>query len=225
MAEKPAGAIAVTSDEGAPGDTDAPEKGNEKKEAKKKERDPRVRFIGLVTSVRKVQTKTGKMMAIANCDSFDFRFTVVIFPKDYDTLGNLLEEDKIVLVEGGLKCSLENGEISVIANAIRSNTITSVREQAMDMKLFDPNAKVSFYDFSNDGDENGGNKPHDEIYVLKIPRIATKADLLDFKEFLLSEPKGSIRVELDLNGQKIDTKISVADTVPVEAWKKARWSA
>lgn len=69
------------------------------KDPKKKERDPRVRFIGLVTSVRKVQTKTGKMMAIANCDSFDFRFTIVVFPKDYDTLGNLLEEDKIVLVE------------------------------------------------------------------------------------------------------------------------------
>ncbi len=72
---------------------------NAGKDAKKKERDPRVRFIGLVTSVRKVQTKTGKMMAIANCDSFDFRFTVVVFPKDYDTLGNLLEEDRVVLVE------------------------------------------------------------------------------------------------------------------------------
>lgn len=163
------------------------------------------------------------MMAIANCDSFDFRFTIVIFPKDYETLGKLLEEDKIVLVEGGLKCSLENAEISVVANAIRNNTITSVREQAMDMKLFDPNAKVSFYDFSSEGGEEGGDKPHDEIFVIKIPRVAAKADLVDFKEFLLAEPKGTIRVELDLNGQKIDTKISVADTAPVEKWIANRW--
>lgn len=163
------------------------------------------------------------MMAIANCDSFDFRFTIVVFPKDYETLGNLLEEDKVVLVEGGLKCSLENAEISVVANAIRVNTITSVREQAMDMKLFNPDAKVSFYDFSTEGPD-GSDKPHDEIFVIKIPRIAAKADLIDFKEFLLDEPKGTIRVELDLNGQKIDTKISVADTAPVEAWVKRRWS-
>lgn len=99
-----------------------------------------------------------------------------------------------------------------------------MREQAIDMRLFDPGAKVSFYDFSSEGAEDSNEKPHDEIFVLKIPRIATKADLLDFKEFLLSEPKGTIRVELDLNGQKIDTKISVADSGSVEAWVKRRWS-
>lgn len=222
--EKPAAGAAVTED-GAPPVGEENSKGKDKDPAKKKERDPRVRFIGYVTGVRNVQTKTGKMMAIANCDSFDFRFTIVIFPKDYETLGKLLEEDKIVLVEGGLKCSLENAEISVVANAIRNNTITSVREQAMDMKLFDQNAKVSFYDFSGDGDGGASDKPHDEIFVLKIPRVATKADLLDFKEFLLTEPKGTIRVELDLNGQKIDTKISVTDTAPVENWIKNRWNS
>lgn len=223
VAEKPKPGAAATEDGPPPTDDDAP-KGKEAKDPKKKERDPRVRFLGYVTGVRNVQTKTGKMMAIANCDSFDFRFTIVIFPKDYETLGKLLEEDKIVLVEGGLKCSLENAEISVVANAIRNNTITSVREQAMDMKLFDPNAKVSFYDFSTEGGESESDKPHDEIFVIKIPRIAAKSDLVDFKEFLLGEPKGTIRVELDLNGQKIDTKISVADTAPVEAWVKRRWS-
>lgn len=99
VAEKPQAAPVAeeappTSDDGA-----SAKNGGRDAAAKKKERDPRVRFIGLVTAVRKVQTKTGKMMAIANCDSFDFRFTIVVFPKDYETLGNLLEEDKIVLVE------------------------------------------------------------------------------------------------------------------------------
>ncbi|MDP2104015.1 MAG: DNA polymerase III subunit alpha, partial [Candidatus Gracilibacteria bacterium] len=66
----------------------------------KKEAMKRVRFIGLITSVRHVQTKTGKMMAIAMCDSSDFRFTLLVFSKEYETLSPLLEEDKIVLVEG-----------------------------------------------------------------------------------------------------------------------------
>ena len=86
-------------------------------------------------------------MAVAACDSFDFRFSIVVFPKEYETLGKLLEEDTIALVEGGLKCSEENSEISVVANTIRTNTITSIRDQAVDMKLFEPKAKVSFYDF------------------------------------------------------------------------------
>lgn len=204
--------------------TEGQERNAGAKESKeKKERDPRVRFLGLVTSVRKVQTKTGKMMAIASCDSFDFRFTVVVFPKDYETLGNFLEEDKIVLVEGSLKCSLENGEVSVVAQAVRANTITSIREQAMDMNLFDPNAKVSFYDFSNREEGQETDKPHDEIVVLPIPRIATKADLLDLKAFLTDSPRGTVRIELDIAGQKIDTKLSVVDAEPVRKWLAERW--
>ena len=35
---------------------------------KEREKQIKVRYIGLITSVRKVQTKTGKLMAIAGCE-------------------------------------------------------------------------------------------------------------------------------------------------------------
>ena len=109
----------------------------------KKEAMKRVRLIGLVSSVRHVQTKTGKMMAIAICDSFDFRFTVLVFSKEYETLSPLLEEDKILLVEGIFRGNEESGEMAVTAQTIRPSTITSIRQQAQDLNLFDSKALVN----------------------------------------------------------------------------------
>ena len=114
----------------------------------------RVRLIGLVTSVRQVQTKTGKMMAIATCDSFDFRFTVLVFSKEYETLSPLLEEDKILLVEGIFRGNEENGEMAVTAQTIRASTITSIRQQANDMNLFDAKAIVNLSGFIEEIAEN-----------------------------------------------------------------------
>lgn len=116
----------------------------------KKEAMKRVRLIGLVTSVRQVQTKTGKMMAIATCDSFDFKFTVLVFSKEYEALGPLLEEDKILLVEGIFRGNEENGEMAVTAQTIRASTITSIRQQANDMNLFDSKALVNLSGFSEE---------------------------------------------------------------------------
>lgn len=108
-------------------------------------------------------------MAIASCDSFDFRFSIVIFPKDYDTLSPFLEEDKVVMVEGSFKGSLENEEISVVANSLRTNTITAVREQAVEMGLFDANQKVSFYESRSD--EEKEDTIHTTTYTLSLPKL------------------------------------------------------
>lgn len=116
----------------------------------KKEAMKRVRLIGLVTSVRQVQTKTGKMMAIATCDSFDFKFTVLVFSKEYEALSPLLEEDKILLVEGIFRGNEENGEMAVTAQTIRASTITSIRQQAYDVNLFNPKALVNLSGFTEE---------------------------------------------------------------------------
>lgn len=125
-----------------------------KKPASKREAMKRVRLIGLVTSVRHVQTKTGKMMAIALCDSFDFKFTVLVFSKEYEALSPLLEEDKILLVEGIFRGNEENGEMSVTAQTIRASTITSIRQQAKDMNLFDSKILVNLSGFTEEVAEN-----------------------------------------------------------------------
>ena len=121
----------------------------------KKEAMKRVRLIGLVTSVRLIQTKTGKMMAVATCDSFDFKFTILVFSKEYEALSPLLEEDKILLIDGIFRGNEENGEMAVTAQTIRASTITSIRQQAQDMNLFDPKAFVNLSGFTETANEPG----------------------------------------------------------------------
>lgn len=149
----------------------------------------RVRLIGLVTSVRQVQTKTGKMMAIATCDSFDFKFIVLVFSKEYEALSPLLEVDKILLVEGIFRGNEENGEIAVTAQTIRASTITSIRQQANDMNLFDTKALVNLSGYSEEiqknetentkkleENEGGNNKGKGDILIEEDSEEITEED-------------------------------------------------
>ena len=191
----------------------------------KKEAMKRVRLIGLVTSVRLIQTKTGKMMAVATCDSFDFKFTILVFSKEYEALSPLLEEDKILLVEGILRGNEENGEMAVTAQTIRASTITSIRQQANDVNLFDARTLVNLSGFTEEvcentesgtseikenlpmetdiqetGEEDEGVNPyvHPKEYVITVPSSACRQDLVDLKTYLEGFTKGSIQVFIDI---------------------------
>lgn len=226
----------------------------------------RVRLIGLVTSVRHVQTKTGKMMAIAMCDSFDFKFTVLVFSKEYEALSPLLEEDKILLVEGIFRGNEETGEMSVTAQTIRASTITSIRQQANDLNLFNAKALVNLSGYVEEIGENAtqteqkqenamnGDTLMDadsqemeemeseeeflqpsppaplpegegrEEFIIPIPSSACKQDLIDLKDFISEQESGNISLKIDIKGQVVDTKMTVADVEGVKKWTSERWS-
>lgn len=56
-------------------------------------------LIGVVTSVRKIQTKTGGMMLLAMVESAGFDFRLAIFSRDYDTYVSKVEEDRVLIIE------------------------------------------------------------------------------------------------------------------------------
>ncbi len=148
---------------------------------KGKEKLVRVRYVGYIQSVRKIQTKSGKLMCVALCDGIHFRFSIVVFPKDYDSMGNVLQENLIAVVEGNLKCNEDNGEISIVAQAVKTFTITALRAQAMEMNLFDAKHKVRK---KLNTPEKLAEKHDHAPLVLQIPSKANKQDLLDLKEYL-----------------------------------------
>ena len=59
-------------------------------------------------------------------------------------------------------------------------------------------------------------------YIIKVPSSACRQDLVDLKIYLETLPKGSIRIFIDIQGQKKDTKISVESIGLIEEWIKAR---
>ena len=54
------------------------------------------------------------------------------------------------MVEGIFRGNEENGEMAVTAQTIRPSTITSIRQQANDMNLFDAKALVNLSGFSEE---------------------------------------------------------------------------
>lgn len=59
-------------------------------------------------------------------------------------------------------------------------------------------------------------------YVVKVSPFVKKEVLLEFKDFLLSEPKGDVKVWLDFKGQKIDTQVSISNLDKVKMWVEER---
>jgi len=70
-------------------------------------------LIGLVTEVRKIQTKSGGMMLLAKVESAGFEFRLTVFSRDYDKFAPKIEEDKIIVVDGRVRFDRERDEISV----------------------------------------------------------------------------------------------------------------
>ena len=84
-------------------------------------------------------------------------------------------------------------------------------------------------DFSKELDEkieeNKAQKPEsidNEItrYVVDIPKTAVKEDLLKFKEFLSSQDDGIIAVFIRIQGQEVDTKMTLESLEGLKEWEE-----
>lgn len=202
--------------------------------------------IGIVTSIRKIQTKTGSMMLLAMVESAGFDFRLTIFSRDYEMYAPKVEEDQILMIEGRVKFDIERDEISVspgawygkkssAKDAIRSFSISQFRQFA---GVKDP--KVKNRDEANtvsDISKERGNTividnpiPQNIIseawqnynYYINIPPYWTKDDLLDLKDYLATLTIWLIPVWIRVSGIEKNTKFSIEDVKELEEWVKTK---
>ena len=204
------------------------------KEVKKERRkEIKARLFWLVNSIRKIQTKTGKLMMIVSCDSSFFKFNVVIFPKEYEKYANSIEENKILIIDWNLQFNEAMSEIAILPSSIRSTTIWYLRQQARESNMFDEKDKINYL---IEIEEKEVKKPEQKEYtdninwedpiikeenskfIIKVPATAKKEDLFELKEFLLKEDAWEIQIFLDIKNQIIDTKISIQNTKNLQNW-------
>jgi DNA polymerase-3 subunit alpha len=76
----------------------------------------KVRVAGLVSRVRSHQTKSGKMMAFATLEDLQGMIELVVFPRTWEQYSELLEPERIVLVEG--KVDAANGDPKVLVDQV-----------------------------------------------------------------------------------------------------------
>lgn len=196
-----------------------------KKWDKERRKDPKVRFFWLVTNIRKIQTKTWKLMMTANCDSTFFKFTITVFPKDYEKFSNQLKNDVIAMVEWSIRFNEQMEEIAVMPNVIRTTSISSLRQQAKDIWVFDENDKINYLDDSDDillakMQSESAPTTKENKYVFDMPVWTTRDKLVELKEYMQQLEKWDIRIYLKIWTQEIDTKIEINDPNELKKWIK-----
>jgi len=87
-------------------------------ELKEKKDGSTVTIGGFVSQINKITTKKGEPMAFVTIEDFEGSVEVVVFPTIYKQNEQLLQEDKVVFVQG--KVDVKEDEVKVIANSVSS---------------------------------------------------------------------------------------------------------
>lgn len=101
-----------------------------------KSREP-IQAIWVIKEIRKMITKNAKKMIFLSVESFNYNFEITIFDKDYDKYKDKVKEDMVVIVDGYLSINQEYKRKNIQVKDMKVVSLSSVREQAMDLGVFD----------------------------------------------------------------------------------------
>jgi DNA polymerase III alpha subunit len=174
--------------------------------------------IGLITEVRKIQTKTGGMMLLAKVESVGFDFRLTIFSRDYDTYAAKVEEDRIIVVDGRVRFDTERDEISVSPGAGFGKK--TVAKDAL--KSFSISQFRDFAGVKEEAESTSHQSPVTSNYYIDVPTYWTKTDLLDLKDYLSTSEVGLVPVWIRVHGIEKNTKFTIAEVSKLEEWVKMR---
>ena len=124
----------------------------ELKKVPEKREQEMVSCVGLITDIRKIITKKWTPMIFLKCDSFDYEFEVVIFPKDVEKYESKLELNRIVIVSWALNINLEYKRKTVQIRELKVASITMVRNQAQELWLLDDNRRFTNLKLNQDAE-------------------------------------------------------------------------
>ncbi len=89
----------------------------------------RVRVAGIITRVQHHQSKAGKPMGFASIEDLQGKIELVIFPSAWSKYAELVEVDRIILVEGRVDNSGAEPKILVDTISTEFNVVTSLDDQ------------------------------------------------------------------------------------------------
>jgi DNA polymerase-3 subunit alpha len=111
----------------------------------------KVRVAGLVTRIRHHQTKSGKAMAFVSLEDLQGSVELVVFPKVWERFSNVIDFDRIVLVEG--RIDLGGAEPKVLVDSVSTDfSVTSPLNPPLAPR---PNGRFN----GSNGGENGEDEP------------------------------------------------------------------
>ena len=164
-----------------------------------------VKLGGLITSLRKTLTKSGKYMCFGEIEDPTARLPFVLFPKIYDQHGMHIEEDRLVKLEGRLE--ERGGEVQIVVDRVSPISLEKMLQSAREEKLFDPEERilgVNKFEWPEESSllEEAG------PYVLTL-ESKSSLELLNKIKQLLEENKGDRPVEIHMEQDGVLRRIKV----------------
>ncbi len=174
----------------------------------------KVKLTGLVTQMKRVLTKSGKYMAMGEIEDPTARVQFVLFPQAYEKLGLLLEEDKVLSIEG--KLDRRADQYQIVIDALKVLSLESMIASAKESGIFDEDERIVGVPILR------AKEHEDEIgpYIIKLDQKADLEVLKKLKPFL-EEHKGETPVEIHIPSGKTLKRVKVPFGVQVDEELKA----
>jgi DNA polymerase III subunit alpha len=186
----------------------------------------RVQAVWIITNIRKIITKTQKIMMFLKCEWFNYDFEVVVFPKDVEKYLKKLIESRIIIVNWNLNINLKYNSKSIQSKDIKVATISQVRNQARELWLFDDSKRIFIEDFISKSSIETPIKSEDKVwdrFIINVPNNAKKEDLHSLKSFIQKEKVWDIKIYLNFKWQEIDTKIAIFEIKKLKEFISDIW--
>ena len=207
----------------------------------KKQKLELIQAIWVIINIKKIITKTWKIMLFLKCEWFDYDFESIVFPNDVEKYKDKLKIDKIIIVSWNLQINFKYSRKNIQSKNIKISSISMIRKQAKDLWLFNDkkrylNKKLNelkiekeqeFEKIINEKIINNKTEKKDKNikpYIINIPDFANQYDLIDLKHFMQTLEFWFIKIYIEIKWQKIDTKISLIDISQLKEWIIKRWN-
>jgi len=140
---------------------------------------------GMITTVRKITTKTGSMMAFVGIEDKFGTLELIVFPKAYEKNPTMWESDKVIVTKGKVNTKDREGRIGD------------------EIKVMVDDARVIEYETLKDYTPKGGSKPSlpggtaaqsssesktPQPVVIRIGNVSDSSALAELKEVLTASP-------------------------------------
>ena len=149
-----------------------------------------VKYIGIISSVKKKYTKSNKLMAFITVEDLYGSAEIIAFENAYQSASNILVNENVVVVEGRLSIR-EDEDVKIVANTIKEFSSQKSKIFSIDITNIDEDLKkklrgaLRFFNGEKNNMavqviENEETKPCGSIYL--TPEIVTQFEELMGKE-------------------------------------------
>lgn len=180
---------------------------------------------GIVTNVKKINTKTGKYMCMGEIEDPSGRIQFVLFPGAYDRHGQAVEEEKVFSFEG--KLDKRGNDLQFVVNEVKILGLEAMINKAKELGNFDNEDKIigvpafKFEDEEEEellDDENEEkNENHETANTVYVIDLDENADILPNLKPFLEANKGNTKAEIHIRENDKIKRIRVPFGIRVDS--------